>query len=128
VVRVDFGREADPPAPKFPGANGLRPVKKDVASISVLPHWLTQAKKTNRSNGVRLPASDLESRVIDRLRAFLGDPAALLEILADELHCSLARTDLIERSRSSGEELRAQAPTAVKNDAHELALPRDHRA
>jgi hypothetical protein len=33
VVRVDFGREADPPVPKFPGANGLRPVKKEVASI-----------------------------------------------------------------------------------------------
>lgn len=24
VVRVDFSREPDPPAPKFPGANGLR--------------------------------------------------------------------------------------------------------
>jgi hypothetical protein len=33
VVRVDFGREADPPAPTFPGANGLRPVEKEVASI-----------------------------------------------------------------------------------------------
>jgi hypothetical protein len=29
VVRVDFAREPDPPAPKFPGANGLRPVKKE---------------------------------------------------------------------------------------------------
>jgi hypothetical protein len=27
VLRVDFGREADQRAPKFPGANGLRPVK-----------------------------------------------------------------------------------------------------
>ena len=25
VVRVDFSREPDPPAPKFPGAGGLRP-------------------------------------------------------------------------------------------------------
>lgn len=24
VVRVDFGREPDPPAPRFPGAAGLR--------------------------------------------------------------------------------------------------------
>jgi site-specific DNA recombinase len=52
--------------------------------------------------------------VIDRLRAFLDDPAALLDALADELHSSLARTDLIERSRQVAEELRAQAPTAVK--------------
>ena len=29
IVRVDFARESDPPAPKFPGANGLRPVKKE---------------------------------------------------------------------------------------------------
>jgi hypothetical protein len=28
VVRVDFRREPDPPAPKFPGANGLRPLKE----------------------------------------------------------------------------------------------------
>jgi hypothetical protein len=54
VVRVDFGREADPPAPKFPGANGLRPVKKDVASISVLPRWLTQGNSSKTLT--RLPA------------------------------------------------------------------------
>jgi hypothetical protein len=24
VLRVDFGRDPDPPAPKFPGAGGLR--------------------------------------------------------------------------------------------------------
>jgi len=29
VVRVDFAHESDPPAPKFPGANGLRPAKKE---------------------------------------------------------------------------------------------------
>jgi hypothetical protein len=32
IVRVDFARESDPPAPKFPGANGLRPV-----NVPVLP-------------------------------------------------------------------------------------------
>jgi hypothetical protein len=36
------------------------------------------------SNAVRLPASDLEGGVIDRLRAFLDDPAALLDVLAEE--------------------------------------------
>ncbi len=29
VVRVDFGYEPDPPAPKFPGANGFRPAKEE---------------------------------------------------------------------------------------------------
>jgi site-specific DNA recombinase len=75
---------------------------------------LVTGAKTNRSNGVRLPASDLERKVIDRLRAFSDDPAALLDALADELHSGLGRTDLIERSRQVAEELRAQAPTAVK--------------
>lgn len=28
VVRVDFRREPNPPTPRFPGANGLRPVKE----------------------------------------------------------------------------------------------------
>jgi hypothetical protein len=50
VVRVDFGRESDPPAPKFPGANGLRPVKKEVVSIGpaipVLPRWLSQGNSS----------------------------------------------------------------------------------
>jgi site-specific DNA recombinase len=75
---------------------------------------LVTGAKMNRSNGVRLPASDLEGRVIDRLRAFLDDPAALLHALVDELHSSLGRADLIERGRQVAEELRPQAPTAVK--------------
>jgi hypothetical protein len=64
LVRVDFGREADPPAPKFPGANGLRPVKKEecapqcMASIGpaipVLPRWLSQGNSSKTLT--RLPA------------------------------------------------------------------------
>jgi site-specific DNA recombinase len=75
---------------------------------------LVTGAKMQRSNSVRLPASDLEGRVIDRLRAFLNDPAALLDALADELHSGLGQSDLIERSRQVAEDLRAQAPTAVK--------------
>lgn len=29
ILRVDFGREPDPPAPNFPGARGLRPRARD---------------------------------------------------------------------------------------------------
>jgi hypothetical protein len=29
VVRVDFRREPQPPAPRFPGATGLRPLKEE---------------------------------------------------------------------------------------------------
>jgi hypothetical protein len=31
VVRVDFSREPDPPAPRFPGASGLRAIGDESA-------------------------------------------------------------------------------------------------
>jgi site-specific DNA recombinase len=75
---------------------------------------LVTGAKTNHSNGARLPAGNLEGIVIDRLRAFLNDPAALLDALADGLHGGTQRTELIERSHQVAEELRAQAPTVIK--------------
>jgi site-specific DNA recombinase len=75
---------------------------------------LVTGAKMHSSNAVRLPASNLEGMVIDRLRAFLDDPAALLDALAEESQSGSGRTDLIERSHQMAEELRAQAPTAVK--------------
>jgi hypothetical protein len=41
VVRVDFGREPDPPAPRFPGAGAMRHStwKDDVAACSVTLPW-----------------------------------------------------------------------------------------
>jgi hypothetical protein len=33
VVRVDFTRRPDPPAPRFPGAGGLRPPTRRVAAL-----------------------------------------------------------------------------------------------
>jgi hypothetical protein len=42
VVRVDFARRPDPPAPRFPGAGGLRPptwrvAAMDCGKLGVLP-------------------------------------------------------------------------------------------
>jgi hypothetical protein len=70
--------------------------------------------KMDSSSAVRLPAGNLEGLVIDRLRAFLDDPTALLNALTDELHSGLGRTELIERSRRVAKELQAKAPTVVK--------------
>ena len=36
VVRVDFRREPDPPAPKFPGASALRKSQRLIQSLDVL--------------------------------------------------------------------------------------------
>jgi site-specific DNA recombinase len=74
---------------------------------------LVTGAKTNRSSSMRLPAANLEGMVIDRLRAFLDDPAALLDVLADESHGS-GRTELIERRHQVAEELRAEDPNLVK--------------
>jgi hypothetical protein len=42
VVRVDFRREPDPPAPKFPGACALR--KEHWQSVNVTPTTLINAE------------------------------------------------------------------------------------
>jgi hypothetical protein len=39
VVRVDFGREPDPPAPKFPGAGALHGPPSGESGEPVLTRW-----------------------------------------------------------------------------------------
>jgi hypothetical protein len=68
----------------------------------------------NRSGGRRTPASDLECLVINRLRAFLADPAAVLDVVDDELHVGSGQNQLIERGRQVAEKLGAQALNEVK--------------
>ena len=68
----------------------------------------------NRSSGRRIPAGNLEGLVIDRLRAFLADPAAILDAIDDESHSGSGQRQLIERGRQIAEELGAQAPNEVK--------------
>jgi hypothetical protein len=75
---------------------------------------LVTGAKMDRSNGVRLPAGNLERLVIDRLRAFLNDPAALHDAFADELHSHLGRTELFKRGRQVAEELQAKAPSLAR--------------
>ena len=68
----------------------------------------------NRSSGRRIPAGDLEGQVINRLRAFLADPAAVLDAIDDESHGGSGQSQLIERGRQVAAELGAQAPNEVK--------------
>jgi site-specific DNA recombinase len=68
----------------------------------------------NRSSGRRIPAGNLEGLVINRLRAFLADPAAVLDAVDDESHRGSGQSQLIERGRQVAEELGAQAPNEVK--------------
>ena len=68
----------------------------------------------NRSSGRRIPAGNLEGLVIDRLRAFFADPAAVLDAIDDESHSSSGQRQLIERARQVAEELGAQAPNEIR--------------
>jgi hypothetical protein len=43
VVRVDFGRDPDPPAPKFPGATGLREVCEESTCVFAVALSATSA-------------------------------------------------------------------------------------
>jgi site-specific DNA recombinase len=52
----------------------------------------------------------LEGLVINRLRAFLADPGAILDAVDSESHSSSGQSQLIERSRQIAEELGAHAP------------------
>jgi site-specific DNA recombinase len=68
----------------------------------------------NRSNGRRIPAGNLESLVIDRLRTFLTDHGAILDAVDNESQGGVEQSQLMERGRQVAEELAAQAPDKVK--------------
>ncbi len=68
----------------------------------------------NSSRGRRIPAGNLEALLINRLRAFLTDPAAILDAVYDESDSGPGQSQLIERGRQIAEELGAQAPNEIK--------------
>jgi site-specific DNA recombinase len=68
----------------------------------------------NRSRGRRIPAGDLEGLVINRLRAFLADPAVVLDVFDDESQSGPGQSQLIERGRHVAEKLGVQAPNEIK--------------
>ena len=68
----------------------------------------------NRSSGRRIPAGNLESLVIDRLRSFFANPAAVLDAIDNESHSGSGQRRLLERARQVGEELGAQAPNEIR--------------
>jgi site-specific DNA recombinase len=67
-----------------------------------------------RSTGRRIPASDLEGLVMNRLRAFFADPSALLDVIGDESECDSGQSQLIERSYQVTRDIKASASDKVK--------------
>jgi site-specific DNA recombinase len=89
-------------------------VKKGTRYRYYVSASLMREATSNRSNGWRIPAGDLEGLVINRLRAFLADPTAILDAVDDESHTGSGQSQLIERGRRIAEELGVQAPHQVK--------------
>jgi site-specific DNA recombinase len=95
----------------------------------------------NGPGGIRIPAGNLESLVIDKLRTFFADAAALLDAVDDEPNSGAGRTRLIERGHQIAEELGSSTPdvlktilmavlcrVAIKTDRIEIGLSRGRLA
>jgi site-specific DNA recombinase len=69
---------------------------------------------TKSDGGRRIPAGDLEGLVMDRLRAFFADPAAILNAVAEGSRGAFDDPRLIESGRQIADDLGALAPDKVK--------------
>jgi site-specific DNA recombinase len=86
-------------------------VKKGTRYRYYVSSSLMREAGANRSGGWRIPAGDLEGIVINRLRAFLADPTAILDAIHGEVPSG---SRLIERGGQMADELAAQPPDQVK--------------
>ena len=68
----------------------------------------------DRSKGRRIPAANLESLVITRLRTFLSDQGAILNVIRDEHADGAGQNRLIGRGRQIAEELGTFAPDQIR--------------
>ena len=75
---------------------------------------LMRQAKARRSHGWRIPAADLESLVINRLRTFFTEPTALLEAIDGEPQNGSRNSQLIERGSQIAAEFGTQPPHAIK--------------
>ena len=74
---------------------------------------ITGAAK-DRSKGRRIPAANLESLVITRLRTFLADRGAILDAIQNEHPDGAEQNRLIRRGRQIAEELGTLAPDQIR--------------
>ena len=81
----------------------------------------------DRSKGRRIPAANLESLVITRLRTFLSDQGAILNAIRDEHADGAGQNRLIGRGRQIAEELGTFAPDQNSSHADEATQPRRHQ-
>ena len=68
----------------------------------------------DRSSGRRIPAANLETLVITRLRTFLADPGAILDAIHDEHVKGAEQNRLIGHGHQIAEELATMAPDQIR--------------
>jgi site-specific DNA recombinase len=80
-------------------------------------YYVSTALLTGRNSSVRMrvPPGDLEALVVNRIRAFLTDPAALLHAFEGASSLCSSQGQAIESARQVGEELRIMAPDNIKS-------------
>ena len=74
---------------------------------------ITQSNQ-NSSTGRRIPAADLESLVIGKIRDFLSDSNALLDVIRDAHADGVHQSGLIARANQIAEELPTMAPDQLR--------------
>ena len=84
---------------------------------------ITGAAK-DRSKGRRIPAANLETLVITRLRTFLADRGAILDAIQNEYPGAVDQNRLIRRGRQIAEELGTLPPDQIRAIADDATQPR----
>ena len=87
---------------------------------------ITGAAK-DRSKGRRIPAANLETLVITRLRTLLADRGAILDAIQNEYPGAVEQNRLIRRGRQIAEELGTLAPDQIRAIADGTTQPRRHQ-
>ena len=89
-------------------------VKKGTRYRYYMSTSLVTGAGRSRSRRRRIPAGNLETVVLNRLRTFLANRAEILDAIDNEADHNVGQGHLIERARQVADELGAQAPEKIK--------------
>src|SRR5665648_12313 len=101
-------------------------VKKGTRYRYYVSNSLITGSAKDHSQGRRIPAGNLETLVIVRLRSFLADEGAVLSAISGAEHNGVEQKRLIARGRRISEELPMLAPDAVRSLLMMLAVSYTH--
>jgi site-specific DNA recombinase len=89
-------------------------VKKGTRYRYYVSRSLIVGTAKDRSQGRRIPAGNLEKLVISKLRAFLADQGAILDVIRDDHADGAGQNRLIKRGRQIADELESLTPDLIR--------------